>query len=107
MDTLYSLTLGAAMVAAAVSFLLGIGGLRKTAADPSRGKTLLRLAARGAILAGGLLILSVTVHLGFGHRPATEQALGFAPFVREHPAFAIVAVIPLALFLSFHRLSRG
>jgi hypothetical protein len=92
-DTVYSLGLGAAIAAAAVSLLARAGGFGKA-------RTL-------ALLSLGFLILSVTVHLAFGHRPGTEQALGVAPFVREHPAFAVVAAVSLALLLSFRRPSRA
>jgi hypothetical protein len=88
-DTLYSIALGAAIAAAALSLLARAGRFGR---------------ARALALASlAFLILSVTVHLAFGHRPGTDQALGFVAFFREHPAFAIVGVASLALVLAFRR----
>ncbi len=50
-------------------------------------------AAWTALAAG---LLSLTVHVVFGHRPGTPEALGVAPFVAVHPAYLGVVASALA-----------
>lgn len=94
-DPLYSVTLALSALAASASLLLGWLGRRS---DPGLSRvTWLRRARGTAWLALALVTFSCGVHLAFGHRPGTDQALDFADFTREHPAFFVAAGAALLL----------
>lgn len=86
-DRIYSLTLALSMGAAAVAFVLAL--------FPRPGAA---RGARAAACAGLVLALASTaVHVGFGHRPGTETALGAGAFVAEHPANFVMTAVAAAL----------
>ncbi|HEX5716311.1 MAG TPA: hypothetical protein VF179_09135 [Thermoanaerobaculia bacterium] len=43
--------------------------------------------------------LAIAVHLAWGHRPGTDQAMSWSSFFAEHPAFAVVAFFSLVAWL--------
>ena len=91
MDALHSLTL-------LISLLCGAAGVgirwRPRAAGAANGVG--RLAVRVALVAWAALGLSVVVHFVWGHGPGTPDALPPLQFVRQHPAFVVAALMPLA-----------
>ncbi|MEM7349499.1 MAG: hypothetical protein AAF657_01750 [Acidobacteriota bacterium] len=96
MDTVYSLTLLIALIAASVS---AVGGLtlrlrRPLPAVGALGRVL-RASGPVAVVFG---VLSLAVHLAFGHRPGTAEALGPIAFFDVHPSFlAVFALAALGL----------
>lgn len=88
-DLVYSLSLGSAMAAVVVAWLLWALGRRAALQHWSR---------RVAALALALVLLSLAVHLVFGHPPGSERALGPLGFVAEHPTMFLVAPAALLAF---------
>lgn len=94
-DQLYSVTLALSAVAATGSLLLG--WLGRSAGPGLSRVTWLRRARNAAWLALALVAFSCGIHLAFGHRPGTDQALGLVGFIGEHPAFLVAAGAALLL----------
>lgn len=119
MDSIYSLSLLVSLLSGASSFLLSALALvpRLPAAlprclrlEPKR-RRLARLALYLSLLS---LLISVTVHLLWGHRPGTPDGLAIPEFLRVHPSYLVAAGLPTlsALLLGFTeprstRLHRG
>ena len=87
-DRLYEITLLLSFVLGAIALALALfgrgGGLVGTG----------RWVRNGAVAAWVALLVSVTVHLRWGHTPGGPQALPPVEFVREHGAFVAAALIP-------------
>ena len=110
MDTIYSLSLLVSLVSGALSALLASRSLRPALAArlprPFRLATGRRRLARGAIVvAFAALLVSLGVHLVWGHRPGTPAELPVLAFFRIHPAYLAAAALPLgsALWLRSRR----
>jgi len=98
MDTLYSLSLLVSLLTGALSGLIALSSLP---ALDSRLPESLRLA--GALrrmvrpilfVAFAALLTSVVVHLLWGHRPGTPEALPPRDFLMIHPSFGVAALLP-------------
>jgi hypothetical protein len=102
-DSVYSITLLFALVAGVVAIVGGLGALvaRESVVRWSRWTT------RSSVLAWLCLLISVGVHLAYGHRPGTRQAMGVFEFVREHVAFAVAVLLPCAALLIRRRVARA
>ena len=108
-DRVHSALLLVSLVAGSLSLAIPLV-TRALPATPSRwpafGRALVTLAGIAWLAA----LLSVTVHLKFGHAPGTPQALSTVDFVREHVAVVVAAVLPaagLALCRSGRRQGRA
>jgi hypothetical protein len=88
---LYSIALGGSMLALGSAALLLV--VRRA-----------RLARAGALASLVMVAFSLAVHLPFGHRPGTDDALSPIAFLREHPSFLLV---PILAFLAFRLAARG
>lgn len=87
-DQLYSLTLLVALVAAGVGVVGALGLLwRRRSVLRRRSGAVARICGLAALTFG---LLSLAVHLAFGHRPGTAEALGPVAFFEAHPAFLVV-----------------
>jgi hypothetical protein len=116
LDLLYSLALLASLIAGAMSLLVGLLALVGTwlpssvDATDSPAKRLGRVVSVGVPVSLCFALLSAGVHLGFGHRPGSAEALGPVGFITIHPAYlaavAIAAVAALCLRLARVRLAR-
>ena len=87
-DQIYSLTLLAALLAAGLSAVGALGLLWRR-----RSRRLGAVAWIAGLTAMAFGLLSLTVHLAFGHRPGTTEVLGLVAFFEAHPAYLIVFVI--------------
>ena len=99
MDRLYEITLLLSLafgaIALALVLLRRVGGPR--APGSARG---MWLVAAGAWIA---LLVSVIVHLGWGHTPGGPQALSPLEFVGEHRAFIVAALLPALTLVARRR----
>lgn len=92
-DLVYSLALGAAMVGVVAAW-----GLWVTARRDGRARRWCRWVAA---LATTSFLVSLAVHLAFGHPPGSARALGPRGFAGEHPALMLAGGLALgALWLS-------
>ena len=90
MDRLYEITLLFALLVGPIALALALlGRARSPHALGTAPWTL-----RAAIAAWAVLLVSVTVHLRWGHTPGGPQALPPLAFVREHRSFIVAALIP-------------
>lgn len=97
-DALYSLALLLALVAASACLVLGAA--TRLGRLPGVARPWARAAGWTAIGCG---LVSLAVHVAFGHRPGTAEALGPASFVALHPAYlGVVASAVLGLRLASH-----
>lgn len=88
-DTLYSLTLLAALVSGAVGAFAGILSLCRP------WPRVRWIGLRCGLLALALGVLSIGVHLHFGHGPAAPEPMALGRFLRIHPAYGAVFVLVL------------
>jgi hypothetical protein len=79
-------------IAAVVASWLGIGAAKWWHRVP---EWLHRLIFLLLLLALALDALSLTVHVTWGHRPGTDQAMNWRNFLTNHPAFLVVAFFSL------------
>ena len=112
---LYSFTLAASILAVgaavAASTLALLKERRRNARREGTGPLLSsgcwRLARKAAVVGLALVLLSILVHVGVGHRPGTEQALPPLAFVAEHRAFVVVPLFAVgALWLAARGLAK-
>ena len=93
MNFVYSLTLLVALTTGALCLLAGLAALARTRrplpGEPERSLTLslYRVARTGALVSITFAIVSMGVHLAFGHRPGTAEGLGPLAFFTVHPAY--------------------
>lgn len=106
MDSLYSGSLLLALVAGSAAVLAGVAALVTLRSSPpdstegtdsrGRGPWLTGLARWLAAVSFVALGVSVTAHLGWGHRPGGPDALSPAAFLRIHPAFLVAGALAAA-----------
>lgn len=112
MDTLYSLSLLVSllsgMLAIVCSAALRLPKLQHLPFANRRGRAYLR---RGALtcasVAFAALVCSISIHLAWGHRPGSAEALRFIEFFRIHPSFLAAAALPVIAVLLVGRNSRS
>ena len=90
MDQVYSLTLLLSLACGGASILGAVVGRLRAE------RSITAWVAPFAVAAGIALLVSVTVHLGWGHRPGSPSALPALEFLRAHVSFVVAAVLPLA-----------
>ncbi len=97
MDTLHSVLLAGAI--GALSLGVVVFALRRwtTFHSERNWRKLLAVAALGLDLAAAF------IHFLHTHGPAGPAAMSFPGFLRDHPAFAIVALLAVALFFTAGR----
>ena len=83
---IYSVLLLIALLASAVSLVTTIGPLRRRA-------VCFPAAILGVVAAAGAL----AIHVPFGHRPGSDQALPPLAFVGEHPTLIGVLIVAAVL----------
>jgi len=89
MDALYSATLLAALTSAMIGAVSGALALWRPEA-PWR-----RMASWSINLALLFGAVSFTVHLHFGHGPASPEPMDMVRFLRIHPAYGVVLLLSL------------
>lgn len=102
-DVLYSWTLLLALAGGGASAAAGLAALltrRRSPTAPAeglagggRGPRLTRIAVRLAAFSFAALVISVTVHVGWGHRPGSPEALSPVEFLRIHPSFVVAGAL--------------
>ena len=111
---LYSFTLaasilavGAAVAASTLALLKERRDARREGTGPLVSRGWWRLARKAAVVGLALVLLSILVHVGVGHRPGTQQALPPLAFVAGHRAFVVVPLFAVgALWLAARGLAR-
>jgi hypothetical protein len=93
LDLLYSITLLVALFAGALSLLAGIVALVR-ARRPVQGESksspsprIYRVATTGALVSVVFAVVSIAVHLAFGHRPGSVEGLDLPAFFALHPSY--------------------
>lgn len=99
-DSVYSATLLVSLVAGG----LGLAAAVALAAGIAKGAH--RAVGAAAVAGWACLLVSLAVHLGWGHTPGTPRALPPVAFLREHVAFLVAALLP-ALALAVRARSRS
>ncbi len=92
MDTLYSLTLLAALAAGVVSVVAAALALRW---HSPRFRPVARWGGALALCSGAV---SFAIHLVFGHGPAAPEPMDVGLFLHIHPAYWFVMVLVLVTF---------
>ena len=93
MDLLYSITLLVSLTTGALSHLAGLLALARTwrlfagELESSWTQRICRGATTGALVSVAFSVVSIAVHLTFGHRPGTTEGLGPKAFFAIHPAY--------------------
>lgn len=108
MDTLYSVTLlislAAGALAIAVAVLPHFPWVRRLLPLRMQGNGNSHLRSALLILVAlTSLVLSLVVHLVFGHRPGSPDALRLFEFFGVHPSFIVAGLLP-AIAAALHRL---
>ena len=108
MDTIYSLALLVSFACGVIALLLSLTLFMK---HPQLGPRRLLSFRHGMMViiavAVVALLVSLGMHLAFGHRPGSEHALGFAAFLATHPSFLVAFALPLAAgFLAWRYCSQ-
>jgi hypothetical protein len=107
MDTLYSMALLLSFAAGIIALILALTLFMK---QPQLGPCRLLSFRRAlmAIIAVALaaLLVSLAVHVVFGHPTGSEQALGFIGFFTVHPSYLVALALPLAAGLLAWRYCR-
>lgn len=116
MDLLYSITLLVSLTVGALSQLAGFVALVKAwrllPGEPESTLTqrICRAASTGALVSVAFAIVSIGVHMTFGHRPGSAEGLGPSAFFSIDPAylgaFAMAAMAALLARLARVRLAR-
>lgn len=112
LDLLYSTTLLAALTAGALSLTAGLVALVRTWHQPtgvpesSLRQRLCQAATSGALVSVAFAIVSIGVHILFGHRPGSAEGLGPVAFFAIHPAYLGTSAMA-ALAALFSRLARA
>jgi len=98
MDTLYSLSLLVSLLTGALSALLALWSLPAVNARLPRNlrlaRPLHRMVGSALFVAWAALLVSVVVHLRWGHRPGGPEALPLRDFLLIHPSFVVAALLP-------------
>ena len=90
MDSVYDVTLLMSLAGGAAALAFALLARMQAGPAPDLAGWVLP-AAFGAWFS---FLMSVTVHLVWGHAPGSPQALSPVEFLREHPAFIVAALIP-------------
>jgi hypothetical protein len=98
-DTLYTWSLLIALVAAGFGALLCVYFLVARLSGRAARRQLSRLANVAGSVALIAMILSVTVHLAFGHAPTSPEPMGVVEFALQHKAYWLVFVFAVLTFL--------
>lgn len=104
MDLVYSTTLLISLLGGAGALAFALLG-RQAARASSRGgrKAQGRRWRTGlgwsTLVAGVGLAVSAGVHVWWGHRPGSAEALGLRPFIGEHVAFVAAAALPILAWI--------
>ncbi len=99
MDSIYWASLLISLLAGALAVLLGFLSLRPSMA--ARLPRLLqsatkrrRIAALAIVVAVASLLVSVGVHITWGHRPGTPEGLAVFEFLEVHTSYLFAAGLP-------------
>jgi hypothetical protein len=112
LDFLYSVTLLVSLTAGASAPLAGLVALARAWLllprdhEGSLTQRLCQVADTGAVVSVAFAIVSIGVHMAFGHQTGSAEGLGPLAFFAIHPAyFGVMAMAALGALLS--RLARA
>ena len=101
MDSSHAIALLASLVIGGMALFAALA--RATGRGPA---SLAPLAHYGALLALLLGLFSAMLHSRFGHGADSPEPLGLGPFLLEHEAYAVVALLVLAVFVALRFAER-
>jgi hypothetical protein len=88
-------------VTLAISLACGAGALGAAILGRLRGApSAARLVKPAAAVAFAALLVSLTVHLGWGHTPGGPEALPAVEFLQAHRSFLLAAAIPMTALVT-------
>lgn len=97
MDSLYSMSLLVAFAAGIVALILAMSlFIKRPRPQPHRLLSFWHAILAIIAICVVAMLVSLAAHLLGGHRPGSSQALGVMDFFAVHPAYLVVAVLPLA-----------
>jgi cytochrome b subunit of formate dehydrogenase len=97
-DSLYSGSLLVAMLAAGLGALLFVYFVVVRFSGQNASRPVIRLANLAGSVALIAMILSITVHLVFGHAPTAQEPMGVVEFLLNHRAYWLVFVLAALAF---------